>query len=215
MESADFDWDAFDKFVSEFKNESDRAAVVLGAAKLDTVLGQILDRYLLPTVGGADELLEGDAPLSTFSARINICHRLGLITADFAKALHAVRRIRNAFAHELSGCSLDSGPQADRLKSLLLPLKPLPFYEEFRTHFFGKQKGPSVDFKACLAIMVGRLEFRLASTLQVSDDAAYQFIPIDWAEDDSSKAKEPAKVESPSKSEQPTKIESSAPSRAK
>src|SRR2546422_8611501 len=99
----DLDWDAFAKFVDEFKGESDRAAVILGAAKLDATLGQILDRHLRPSLSSSDELLDGDSPLSTFSARIAVCYRLGLISSEFAKTLHQVRKIRNSFAHELSG----------------------------------------------------------------------------------------------------------------
>ncbi len=185
-------WQAFKKFVVEFKNESDRAAVVLGAAKLDALLAQILDRHLKPAASSAaDELLEGDSPLSTFSSRINISYRLGLITAEFAKALHTIRRIRNSFAHELSGCSLDSGPQADRLKSLLLPLRPLPFYTKFKEHFFGQETSASVEFKACLAMMAARLEFLLAEVPQVSDKGAWEFIKESWSEPEVSKSDEP------------------------
>jgi hypothetical protein len=101
----------FRAFFDEFKNETDRAAVIVGAAKLDYLLYQILGRYLLPITGTKDdELLEGDSPLSTFSSRINLCHRLGLIDTQFARSLHLVRKIRNTFAHEVSGCRLGTPP---------------------------------------------------------------------------------------------------------
>src|SRR5438128_2585584 len=90
----------FKRFAEDFKSESDRAAVILGAAKLDMMLFQILQARLVSCATGKDELLEGDNPLSTFSARINVAFRLGLITSELARALHLVRRIRNSFAHE-------------------------------------------------------------------------------------------------------------------
>ena len=175
------DWNAFKEFVEEFKNESDRAAVILGAAKLDALLGQILDRFLLPCTSSTDELLEGDSPLATFSARINICHRLGLISPQFAKSLHLVRRIRNGFAHELAGCSLNSGSHSDRLKSLLAPLRPLPFYRRFHDRFFDKMT-PSTEFKACLAMMAARLETRASATTQVLAEKVWNFPQSSWAD---------------------------------
>ena len=165
----DRNWDVFNQFVNEFKNESDRAAVILGAAKLDALLFQILDRHFKPSLASTDELLDGDSPLSTFSAKIHICYRLGLISADFAKTLNVIRKLRNAFAHEVSGASLASGPQADRLNSLLLPWRPLPFFKKFR-----RVLGPntsaqdSSDFKVLLTILAGRLESLLVATPTIS-----------------------------------------------
>ena len=172
----------FRAFVDEFKNESDRAAVILGAAKIDSLLAQLLDRYLLPSLSSKDELLEGDSPLATFSARINVAYRLGLITADFAKSLHLFRRIRNSFAHEVTGVSLESGPHADRITSLLLPVRKLPFFTYFRNSFIGPSSA-SNDFRACVALMAGRLEARLEQTEQVTSDDAWNFWVEAWADD--------------------------------
>lgn len=175
-------WAAFESFVNEFKGETDRAAVILGAAKLDAVLAQILDRHFAPSLSSIDELLDGDSPLATFSARINVCYRLQLISAEFAKALHLVRRIRNSFAHEISGVSLEHGAHSDRLKSLLMPIRPLPFFKLFRDHYFGVST-PGSDFKACLAIMAARLEARLEATDPIDADNAWNFVLKSWADE--------------------------------
>jgi hypothetical protein len=174
-------FEAFEEFVKEFKTESDRAAVILGAAKLDALLGQIIDRYLLPTSGSADELLDGDSPLSTFSAKINASHRLGLIGPQFAKSLHLVRKIRNSFAHEVVGVSLQSGSHADRLKSLLLPLHPLPFFAELRRDYFG-DPSPGTDFRTCLALMCGRLESILERVQPLAAIPNCEFILPVWSQ---------------------------------
>lgn len=183
------DWSSFQAFVAEFKEESDRAAVVLGAAKLDSLLAQILDRFLLPSLSTNDELLEGDSPLATFSSRINACYRLGLISSDFAKSLHLVRKIRNAFAHETSGCSLTTGSHSDRLKSLLLPLRHLPFFIAFQGHFF-KKEGPSAEFRACLSMMAARLESKLNNISQVDSSNSLNFIRDEWKSTEHGKIKE-------------------------
>jgi len=114
---------AFKDFMGEFNEESDRAAVIIGIARLDTVLLQILQKVMVPSTGNDDELLEGDSPLGTFHARIHCAFRLGLIDASVARALHICRRIRNTFAHELAGSSLDAGSHRERIRELILPLK--------------------------------------------------------------------------------------------
>jgi hypothetical protein len=151
-------YSAFQEFLEEFRNESDRAAVILGAAKLDYLLYQILYKFLLPSVSNNDELLMGDSPLSTFSAKINMCHRLGLIDSEFARALHLTRRIRNAFAHETSGCKLDAGPHRDRVRELAAPFTRFARFSETKKIYFEKKSDPSADFFTVLTIMVIRLE---------------------------------------------------------
>ena len=145
-------------FVDEFRSESDRAAVILGAAKLDLLLYQILRSFLAPNTTNRDELLDGDSPLGTFSAKISICHRLGLIDNEFTRALHLTRKIRNAFAHEVSGCSLNSGAHRDRVKELVTPLKHMSFFTRLRDQRLEGKDEPSANFRTALAIFVARLE---------------------------------------------------------
>lgn len=175
-----FDWDIYTQLIEEFRDESDRAAVVLGAAKLDLVMYQILKAYLLPCPNSKDELLDGDSPLSTFSSKINILHRLGITGSSFTRALHLIRKIRNSFAHEVSGCLLSTGAHSDRVKELALPLKHIPYFEEFREHFFNDLKGPNIDFRVVLAIMVGRLEVVLMNIESISKEEPLEFINPAW-----------------------------------
>src|SRR5919205_315616 len=148
----------FEQFVVEFKGETDRAAVILGAAKLDYILYQILQKYLIPNVGSRDELLEGDSPLSSFSSKINICYRLGLIDAEFTRALHLIRKIRNAFAHEVSGCRLDSGAHRDRARELAAPFINTRGYKLIQEAYFEDKVGPSAEFFIILASAVISLD---------------------------------------------------------
>ena len=152
------DADGFNKFIDEFKNESDRAAVILGAAKLDLLLNQILEQYFLPNTSGKDELLDGDSPLGTFSAKISITYRLG---SEFTRLLQLVRKIRNAFAHEVSGCSLESGAHRDRVKELVAQIKHKNIFIALRSVGFGGADSPTANFRTALAFMVGRLEYLL------------------------------------------------------
>lgn len=158
LTQADHDFQYFRQFIEEFKNESDRAAVILGAAKLDLLLNQLLQAALLPCTGKNDELLDGDGPLSTFSSRITLCHRLGLIDDDFCRALHLIRRIRNSFAHELSGVSLESGAHRDRIRELVAPLEKHDSYTYLLESYFGDKAGPAGQFRTAVALASLRLE---------------------------------------------------------
>lgn len=150
--------DEFERFTNEFKTESDRAAVILGASQLDLLLYQLLEGFMIPNPSAKDELLEGDGPLATFSSRINVCYRLGLIDAEFARALHLVRRIRNSFAHEVSGVSLDSGSHRDRIKELVSPLVNNWAFPNILENNFDNNESPGSQFRAAIALMSLRLD---------------------------------------------------------
>jgi hypothetical protein len=114
-------WQYWDRlFRVEFGKETDRAAVILSVAMLDQVLETILRSHLCATDSSNDELFEGPtAPLSTFSARINMCHRLGLISARLCRDLHIIRRIRNEFAHNITGCTFETPGVRNRIVELV------------------------------------------------------------------------------------------------
>lgn len=83
----------------EFKGGTDRGLVLLGASMLDEMLRRLLHARIRQDI--ADDLLSGDRPLSTFSARIKLSYGLDLISEREFKAFEYVRKIRNAFAHKI------------------------------------------------------------------------------------------------------------------
>lgn len=174
---------AFKEFVEEFRRESDRAAVILGAARLDAILYQIIQKRLVPSTTGTDELLDGDAPLGTFSSRINLTYRLGIIDAHFARALHLVRKIRNAFAHELSSSSLDSGSHRDRVRELVAPFRSAGGFGVFRRAFFEAEEGISIDFRCTLAVMAARLEAIFEKTDPLDQLGVWTLVPPETEEE--------------------------------
>ena len=97
--------DHFDKSIQE---ESTRAKVVLSACYLDELLNQLLQLLLKPLNSKNDPLFDGpQAPLSSFSAKIDLAARVGVISEDTKRSLHLVRKIRNRFAHSLNACDFD------------------------------------------------------------------------------------------------------------
>ena len=166
----------FFEFHKEFVKESDRAAVILGAAKLEYLLRQCLTKFLRPNTASRDELFDGDAPLSTLSAKINLTHRLGLIDPEFVRALHMIRRIRNDFAHEPTGAKLESGPQRDRIKELRAPFLTMKDYDTLKK-LFSKKTELTGDFFTALAMMVIRLEVLFDELTPLDTSQEHVLIP--------------------------------------
>jgi len=171
-----------EKFIDEFKNESDRAVVIIGAAKIDNLLMELLLNKLMPNVSGNDELFDGDSPLSTFSAKINLCYRIGIIDAELTRALHIIRRIRNSFAHEVSGCSLDSGQQKDRIHQLIAPLIKYEKFHQLKEYFFKDKMEYKINFHAIIALISARLQYALYRIERVDESKKISFIPSVYKE---------------------------------
>jgi DNA-binding MltR family transcriptional regulator len=174
--------DDFMRFVGEFARESDRASVILGAAKLDIQLYDVLRNALKPATGNVDELLDGDSPLGTFSSRIHLAYRLGLIDDELARALHLVRRIRNSVAHEITSADLASGAHRDRIRGLVTPLRRYESFDEFKgaNSAFKEHKGASADFRTAIAVIATRLERAIADSQTVYLASPVTLVPPLW-----------------------------------
>lgn len=174
---------SFGDFMNEFISESDRAAVILGASKIETLLGYILDKHLLPSTSGTDDLLEGDSPLATFSARIKICHRLGLIDDHFAKLLNIFRKLRNGFAHEVTHSKLSSSAARDRVVAMADPFMKSEFFQTLVQKVadqMGRETAdPGVVFRAVLAIF--HLELNRIQDAIECTEKKYEFGVVELA----------------------------------
>jgi len=98
--------------------EGERAAVVVGAARLELALERLLTRSMQLHPGGSDNLFDADRPLGTFSAKISLAFRLGLLDKKVESALQLVRKIRNDFAHSVGAASLADSSHSNRLREL-------------------------------------------------------------------------------------------------
>ena len=159
------------EFLDDLRLESERAAVILAVAKLDVALFELLSKFLLSPPSSQDNLLDQDGPLSAFSSRINIAYRLGLIDAEFTRSLHLVRRIRNAFAHDISGCSLEAGPQRDRVRELANPFLRSSDFRLINNIYIHTWSGSAADFFTVVVSMLGSLE----QTLELIDPVDADF----------------------------------------
>ena len=109
----------FNKMAGDLDGESDRAVVIIIAAHLDAQLEELLRLALVPSSTSSDNIFDGvNAPLHNFSNKIDFCYRLGLISGFLAKSLHLIRKIRNEFAHNISGCSFKDNSVRSRVEEL-------------------------------------------------------------------------------------------------
>jgi mannitol operon repressor len=122
-------------FVQELQAETDRGLPLVGAALIDEKLHKTLEFFFIDGKSTKRLLNEPNAPLGTFSAKIEACYSLGLIDKFEYQEIGLIRKIRNEFAHARHGLSFEN----DKIKGLCTSLQsPLPDYttkESLTTRF--------------------------------------------------------------------------------
>ncbi|MFT6925121.1 MAG: DNA-binding MltR family transcriptional regulator [Psychromonas sp.] len=112
--------DLFSKYHILISSESDRGAVILAGSILDVTLENLILSFLLPPLKKADKLVSGAyAPLGSFSAKIEMCYRLGFLKAHAVEQLQLFKSIRNDFAHRITDAQLDSEQNRSKMQGIL------------------------------------------------------------------------------------------------
>src|ERR1700730_15274 len=145
----------FDSFAEDLLAErSARPLVIVGASKVDDLLLGMLRLFLLPKIGkekAQDELLEGDAPLATFSARIKLCRRLGLIDETLYLALERLRALRNLSAHSIA-FDESTSPVRDHLAELKMKIANRSSYRLTKERYFESATLRAIEEWQCLLL---------------------------------------------------------------
>ncbi len=137
-------------FLEEFQGETDRAAVVLGAAYVDECLKQLMTGFLIDDSTKVANLLEG--ALESFASRISASYCMGLISEDEYHDLQSIREIRNGFAHDLHGLSFSTPWIKNKCAELQLP-REAPLWP-------GSQPGARNQFTVTIALLALQLRLR-------------------------------------------------------
>lgn len=153
-------------FHAEFEKESDRAAVILSIAMLEQTLETLLKTRLVSISSSEDPFIEGqNAPISTFSAKINLAYRIGLISPQFSRDLHILRKIRNEFAHNVSHCNFENTIVQNRIIELMRSSQIFEKLPSVRDNF---KEGVKGDFQVTVAWMLWYLCSLLENTSSIT-----------------------------------------------
>lgn len=113
------DCDAVARLQSELSAESPRGIVLVSAAMLEEALRELMLARLVANSSASDTLFDGPmSPFGAFSAKIDGAHRLGLLSHQFCRDLHVIRRIRNEVAHQPKGFTFEEPATSARVNSL-------------------------------------------------------------------------------------------------
>jgi DNA-binding MltR family transcriptional regulator len=157
--SVDKFMDELTAFMVNLAQESDRSAVIIGAARLDITLERLLKRSMHNHTGGNDNLFDQDRPLSSFSAKIALAYRLGLLDRTIEHAMQMVRKIRNDFAHSFDNAKLTDGPIRNRVDEFVRQVNHYPRWQRLKTIYGERASSATLaDFCAAISIVIMLLE---------------------------------------------------------
>jgi hypothetical protein len=96
-------------FLKEVESQSDRGAAIVAASVIEELTKLIiLDRLIELSAERKEALFDRmNAPLSSFSAKIELAFALGVIANELRLTLHLIRDIRNKFAHRIESLTFD------------------------------------------------------------------------------------------------------------
>lgn len=104
----------------------DRSAVLCVSSFAESVLESTLKLFLIEGKYTKELLENSNGGLRALSNKINTCAALGIITDDQAKSLHAIRKIRNEFAHDWKIDSIEQfKDHVDNIKDIQIPDLPI------------------------------------------------------------------------------------------
>lgn len=145
----------FDSFAEDLLTErTARPLIIVGASKVDQLLFDILSLHLLPKQANAkeqDELLEGDTPLGTFSARIKACYRLGLIDKKLCVALEKLRKLRNPSAHWIA-FDITKSPMRELIAELNRQVTGRDSFRLTKQRYFHDAPGSEIEELQCVLL---------------------------------------------------------------
>jgi hypothetical protein len=113
--------------------ERGRGAVLVGVARVDAALEHLLQALMDPASSRGDGLFMPDRPLGSLGAKVALARRLGLIDAPVERALSALRKLRNAFAHSAESASLADPAHSARLAEIYAEARTNPLWAPLET----------------------------------------------------------------------------------
>ncbi|MBN8745838.1 MAG: hypothetical protein J0I24_16340 [Thiomonas arsenitoxydans] len=151
--------DAAQKIATQMMAEKGRGTILVGASRIDTALENLLKSVMAPGSPRDDNLFKPERPLGTFSAKIALAARLSLIEKPVEKAMQAVRKIRNDFAHSFDGICISDEQYQSRLAEAYSDARKNPLWgpmEALLTE--AKVDKPLRDYIVLVTVLVAFME---------------------------------------------------------
>lgn len=151
--------DEAQKIAIQMMAEKGRGAILVGAARIDTALESLLKSVMAPAPSKDDNLFKPERPLGTFSAKIALAARLSLIERPVEKAIQAVRKTRNDFAHSFDDICISDELHQSRLAEAYADARKNPLWapiEELLTD--AKIEKPLRDYIILVVVLVAFME---------------------------------------------------------
>ncbi len=146
--------DQYGKNLKIIREESDRGAVLVAASMFESALKELITSVLKePSNHNTDPLFsDGLAPLGTFSARIEMAYRLGLLEKNEKELLNLFKKLRNEFAHKIEANSLNDLRFRDRINSIMAKEQGLkgPVEELVKLHISNSYKSNTTKFQSAI-----------------------------------------------------------------
>lgn len=106
------------QLMGTLKDLDERGLILVLAAFAEDSLGELLKAFMLPNKA-SEKLIQGfNAPLGTFSSRIQAAYALGLVTTEQFEDLEHLRKIRNEFSHTWKPLSFADEPIAGHISAI-------------------------------------------------------------------------------------------------
>ena len=138
--------------------EKGRGAILVGAARIDTALENLL-KSVMARGSKDDNLFNPERPLGTFSAKIALAARLSLIEKPVEKAIQAVRKTRNDFAHSFDGICISDEQHQSRLAEAYADARKSPLWAPMEALLMeAKIEKPLRDYIVLVTVLVAFME---------------------------------------------------------
>jgi DNA-binding MltR family transcriptional regulator len=86
----------------QLEHDSDRSVAIVAAALVEARLTESIQSRFHRHQSALDKLFHTSGPLGSFSAKIDLALLIGLVTKEAHCELVTLKKVRNAFAHDLS-----------------------------------------------------------------------------------------------------------------
>jgi hypothetical protein len=170
--------------------ERGRGAVLVGVARVDAALEHLLQAVMTPATAKGDGLFLPDRPLGSIGAKVALASRLGLIDGPVERALNALRKLRNAFAHSAESASLGDAAHSARLAEVYADARSNPLWIPLETVLAAQP--PSVhgalepalrDYILLITILVAFLEATAQQLSPIQPPVVMGFSGVSRVED--------------------------------